>query len=360
MIIGIDASKLSSPQPTGVEVATTDLIKTILNEDSTNIYWLYSATALGQDLPWSDRIKNVIIPGKKFWTQRYLSREIKNRPPDVFWSPSHILPNHLPKKSVATIHDLAFYLFPQSYSFKDKWLSTLAVERAAKRASKLVAVSQQTKKDLKRFFKIPGENIEVVYHALRSDFIPEEVNLNTIYPELNKYFLCVGRIELRKNIPNLLRAFAQFATDYSEIKLVLAGQPGYGYLFIKKLIKRLGLIDKVKLLSYVPSQHLPILYAKSQGVVFASQYEGFGFPILEGWASGVPVLTSNYGAMAEIADKAAFLVDPQSITEITSGLKSLFTDQSLRQKLIEKGKMRLAEFSWEKSAQKIIALWNRL
>ena len=360
MIIGIDAAKLSSAQPTGVEVATIDLVKAILTKDKLNTYWLYSAKPISQDLPWSDRVKNVVVPGKKFWTQRYLSQELRRNPPDVFWSPGHILPNHLPKKSVATIHDLAFHIIPNSYSFKDRWLSTIAVQRAVKRASKLVAVSQQTKKDLKRYFNILGDNIEVVYHALRSDFVAGDFDFAMVYPNLDKYFLCVGRIEFKKNIPNILAAFAEFNLDHPEVKLVLAGNPGSGYNKFKKLIKKLNISNQVVILNYVSPDHLPALYAKAQAVVFVSKYEGFGFPILEGWASQVPVMASNIGAMPEVAGNAALLVDPNNIAAIQQGLVDLLTNDGLRQALVAKGQLRLKEFSWDKSAQKMIDLWTKL
>ncbi len=360
MIIGIDASKLLSSQRTGVEVATTDLVKAILKNDEQNTYWLYSAAPISQDLPWGERIKNVVVPGKRFWTQRYLSQELRKSQPDIFWSPSYILPNHLPKRSVATIHDLAFYLFPESYSWRERWLSTWAVRKAARYASKLVAVSQQTKKDLKRYFNVPGEDIEVVYHALRSDFILEEFDLATIYPQLAKYFLYVGRIELRKNILNILKAFAKFGQNHPEAQLVLAGSRGYGYGKIKTMVKKLHLTDRAILLDYVAADRLPMLYAKSLGVVLVSQYEGFGFPILEGWASDVPVLTSNIGATAEIAGNAALLVNPRDISAISQGFTDLFTQPELCQRLVAKGRQQLLKFSWDKSAQKMIELWTKL
>ena len=360
MIIGIDASKLLSNKKTGVEVAAADLVKAILKNDEQNTYWLYSAAPIRLDWPWGERIKNVIVPGKRFWTQRYLSQELKKSPPDIFWSPSHILPNHLPKKSVATIHDLAFHLFPESYSWRERWLSTWAVRKAARYASKLVAVSQQTKKDLKRYFNVPGEDIEVVYHALRSDFMPKEFDFATTYPRLAKYFLYVGRIELRKNILNILKAFSRFSKDYPEVQLALAGSAGYGYSKIKALIKKFHLANRIIMLDYVAADHLPMLYAKSLGVVLVSQYEGFGFPILEGWASDIPVLTSNIGATAEIAGNAALLVNPDDIGAIAQGFTDLFTQPELCQRLVAKGHQQLLKFSWDKSAQKMIELWTKL
>lgn len=360
MIIGIDASKLITGNPTGVEVVTADLISAILRNDKNNTYWLYSSKPLPEHWLKNDNVKNVVVPGKRLWTQLYLSHELKRRPPEAFWSPSHILPNNLPKKSVATIHDLAFSLFPQSYPLKEQLLSLLAVKKAIKHASQLVAVSQQTKKDLKKYFKVPGENIEVVYHALRSDFVSSDKDLATLYPGLDKYFLYVGRLELRKNLPNIIQAFALFNRTHPEVKLVLAGGQGYGYATIKKLIKKTRLTDKVVLLNYIPAENLSALYKGAIGLVFVSQYEGFGLTILEGFASNVPVLTSNFGAMAEVAGPAGLLVDPKDTKAIAKGMQDLYTDEKLQEILIAKGKNQLLKFDWDKSAQKMIELWNRL
>ncbi|MFH0912543.1 MAG: glycosyltransferase family 1 protein [Patescibacteria group bacterium] len=360
MIIGVDASKLLCNQATGVEVVTADLLAAILRQDQENTYWLYSPQPLEQTWTQGDRVKNIVVPGRIGWTQWHLSRALRQRPPDIFWSPSHILPPKVPAKTVASIHDLAFHLYPQSYAWKERWLSSWAVMRAVRGASQLVAVSQQTKKDLKRYFNVSGERIEVVYHALRSDFIPQEVDFSVCYLGLDKYFLYVGRIELRKNLLNVVRAFGQFATNHPEVKLVLAGRAGYGAGKIKRLINRLKLNNKIILLDYVPIGHLPMLYSRSLGVVFVSKYEGFGLPILEGWASGVPVMTSNLGAMAEIAGKAAWLVNPDDVDEIAAGMTQLLINVDLRQKLIDKGKARIQEFSWERSAQKMIELWGKI
>lgn len=360
MIIGIDAGKLLASAKTGVEVSTAELVKALLKLDQYNTYWLYSPAPL-YGIETSERVRNIVVPGKRLWTLRSLSGELKRSRPDIFWSPSNFLPFNLPAKSVATIHDLAFYLYPQSFSLKARLLSLYALKRAIKESAKMIAVSQQTKKDLKRYFNVPGERIEVIHHALRTDFDRPDIDLAAFYPQLTKYFIYVGRIELRKNLPNIIRAFAEFQKEAGEpVQLLLAGSAGYGYGHIARLVKRLGLQDSVVLKDYVPAEHLPTLYKRSLGLVFASQYEGFGLNILEGFAAGVPVLTSDRGATAEIAGAAALLVDPDDIAAISGGMLRLYRDEDLRRALIDKGRVRLSEFSWERAAQKLIELWKKL
>lgn len=363
MIIGIDASAFLTQQASGVEITTCDLIGTILEQDTSNTYWLYSATPIQANLPWSERVKNVVVPGNYLWTQRHLSRAIKANPPDIFWSPSNILPM-TPKKTkrVATIHDLAWHILGKNYSFKQRIYSMLSVKRAIGQADKLIAVSQQTKRDLKKYFNVPGENIEVVYHALRQGFQPSNLILAEKFPELDKYVLCVGRIEDRKNLQNLVKAWAKFHPTHPDIKLALVGWPvdRQYYKNLLKLIKKLKLGGSVLLMNYVDQKYLPDLYQSSLGLVFPTKYEGFGMPILEGFASGIPVLTSNIGATREIADGAAVLVDPYNVDEILRGITQIIEDPDLRQSLIAKGAHRLKDFSWEASAQKMINLWKTL
>ncbi len=363
MIIGIDSNAFLIQQATGVEVTTCDLITAILEQDTVNTYWLYSAAPIQADLPWNERIKNIIVPGAYLWTQRHLSQALKNDPPDVFWSPSNILPI-CPKtiKCVATIHDLAWHILGKNYSFKNRIYSLLAVKRAIKRADKLIAVSQQTKRDLKKYFSVPGENIAVIYHALRTGFQPSGVDLKPEFPELDKYILCVGRIEDRKNLQNLIMAWAKFHPRHSDIKLALVGWPTDKkyYHGLLALIKKLNLGGNVVLMNYVDQKYLPDLYKSSLGLVFPSKYEGFGMPILEGWASEVPVVTSDIGATREIANGAALLVDPYNIEAIAQSIAKIIDEPAVRQNLISKGKRRGEDFSWSTSAQKVIELWKTL
>ena len=360
MIIGIDASKLLTAAKTGVEVSTTELIRALLKLDTENTYWLYSPTPIA-GIEFNERIKNIVVPGRRLWTIRALSQELKQRRPDIFWSPANFLPNHLPAKAVATIHDLAFYLYPQSYSLKTRLLSIYTLKRAIKVSAKLIAVSQQTKKDLKRYFNVPGENIEVIYHALRTDFDQPEIDLSAAYPGLTKYFIYVGRLELRKNLLNVIRGFVEFQKQADEpVQLLLGGGKGYGHTRIIKLIKQLKAEGYIIVKNYLPAEHLPTLYKKSQGLVFPSQYEGFGLNILEAFAAGGPGITSDLGAMAEVADGAALLVDPDDVDALSGGMLKLLRDNDLRQSLIEKGKVRLREFNWERSAEKLMALWQNL
>lgn len=362
MIIGIDASKLGADRKTGVEISTSELIKAVLKQDKQNIYWLYSLEPLPKSYLINDRIKNIVVPQKRFWTLIALSKELKQRPPDIFWSPSNFLPYNLPNKSVATIHDLAFYLFPESYTLKDRLLSVFTLKRAIKSANILIAVSKQTKKDLKNYFSVPGENIEVIYHSLRTDLKFESIDLKTLYPNLNKYFICIGRLESRKNLLNIIHAFSKFSqsNNIQDIKLFLGGSKGYGYKKIIRLIKKLKLEDKIIVADYINPKHLNILYKNSLGLIFPSLYEGFGLNILEGFAAQVPVMTSNWGAMREISAGAALLVDPFNIASIADGFKELASNKNLRQKLISKGRDRLADFSWEESADKLINLWDKI
>lgn len=355
-MIGIDATSFLSKNKTGVEKTTCNLILAILDKDPNNTYWLYSNAPIPKLLKCENAI-NKVVPGVKFWTQYYLSKELKNNPPDIFWAPSHMLPNFLPKKSVATIHDLTWKIMPQIYSFSKRFFSALTVNRAIKNATKLIAVSNQTKKDLIKFFEVPGEKIEVVYHAV-DDVNPEDID-SDIKIDM-PYFLFVGRIESRKNVLNIIKAFGGFQKNNKETKLLLVGLPGNQYNQARSLVDELNLESSVQFLDYVSDGELVSLYKNAIGFVFPSLYEGFGVPILEAFALNTPVITSNIGAMKEVTGNAALLVNPGSSEDISNAMNKLFADNNLREDLISKGSRRLNDFSWGESADKMINLWKTL
>lgn len=357
MIVGIDASAFLVSNKTGVEITTCNLISAIIEKDRENKYWLYSPKSI-LNLPKFDNVENKVISGKKFWTQCYLSKELKNNPPDIFWAPSHMLPNFLPKKSVATIHDLTWKIMPSIYTPIKRFFSKLTVDRAIKHATKLVAVSEQTKKDLIKYFDVPDEKIEVVYHALNKNFITSSAEPS--FKIQSPYFLFVGRIESRKNILNIIKAYSLFTKTNQEIKLVLVGSPGNQYKKALDLVQNLKLAKSIIFLNYVDLKDLVSLYKNSVAFVFPSFYEGFGVPILEAFALKTPVITSALGSMKEIACDAALLVNPKDPSDISRAMIKIISEPSLKNNLIEKGKDRLQDFSWEKSADKMINLWKIL
>ncbi len=356
MSSAIDASKLVAKNPTGVERATALLLRHLFQLDQDNEYLLFTPRRLPAD--WlSPNLREVIVAPGKFWTFLRLGEALDKENPDLFFQPGNILPLKLPLKVVMTIHDLAALRLARLYPFKETLLSYLTALQAARRASKIIAVSESTGEDLRKMFAVPESKIEIIYHGPPRGYLKRA---GQVPATLGKdFFLTVGRVELRKNILRLLEAFSLYQKQGGQSKLIFAGPPGFGYDRFLSTLKALKL-QNVVTLGFVEENLMNGLYFHAQALVFPSLYEGFGLPILEAFSYSLPVLTGNFGATKEVAGNAALLVDPYSVAEIASGLRRLEEDTKLREALIARGKKRLQDFSWVKAAQKLKALFENL
>lgn len=357
--IAIDATGLTHARPTGVENATRELISALLSIDRENRYLLYTPQKLPEGFEINPNTTVKVLPKRLFWNWRALGAALKKDRPDIFWTPGNFLPPNLPAKSIATIHDLAFVKHPEFYPPKNRFLQKLTVTRAIQHATKIIAVSQATKSDLLDYSHIDPNRIAVIYHGLPSS----KARLTDNEAKLNlpaEFALVVGRIEPRKNPANIIKALYDMADKYPNLHLVFVGSPGHGFEGLKKLVQDLGLTGRVIFLGFVTPGQLTQLYHQAKMLLYPSLVEGFGFNILEGFASRVPVVTSKTGAMAEIAGDAAYLVDPTKPYDIAEAIDKLMSDFSLRSKLIKAGEDRVKEFSWVKAAHQLLEIINEL
>lgn len=360
MKIAIDASKIAVEQKTGVELVVEALVRHIILTDKHNTYILYTPTALPEVFTSQKNVHMRVVRSQRLWTSIGLAKALAKDKPAVFWQPGNILPLWTPTntKTVITIHDVGFLAVPEAYSFKSWLASYLAVWQAKWFADKLVAVSQATAKDLRNLMYIANKKISVITNALISSAGKEAIKPNYL-PE--RYFLYIGRVELRKNILRLLEAFAEFKkTDTKQTFLLLIGGSGYGYDRILKKMSELGVHQYVIVTGFLPSDITNTLIKKALAIVYPSLYEGFGLPILQGFEAKVPVITSSTGAMAEVAGNSAYLVNPIDSKSIASGLTKISEDKALRDELINLGKKRLENYSWQKSALEYVELFNNL
>jgi len=274
------------------------------------------------------------------------------------------------KKTVVTIHDCTPLVFPEHYAAGIKGKLKLNIQKLSlKSVAAVLTDSENSEKDIIHFLGVPQEKIHVTYLAADKVFrkLPSEgrwmVLAKKRYNLPEKYLLYVGDINYNKNLPHLLKAFKELALkDYS---LVLVGK-AFKNLRLKEarriaeVIKELGLKEKVQVLGFVSDNDLVKIYNLARLFCFPSLYEGFGLVILEAMACGCPVLTSNTSSLPEVAGEAAFLVDPHSTQSITEGIKTILGDEKFRQDLIEAGLGRAKEFSWEKTAQKTIEVYQKI
>jgi len=267
--------------------------------------------------------------------------------------------------SVVTIADMTFLKFPQYHLDTKVSYFKKMIPVSAARARGIIAISQSTKNDICEILGIPEDKVSVVYLAPNESYakIDSKVVIESVLQRWNidfPYILFVGTIEPRKNVGNLLKAYRLCKTHYGvDHKLVIVGRKGWGY-DIDHDIKELGLANDIILLGVVPLDDLVKIYNGAAGFVYPSWCEGFGLPVVEAMACGVPVITSSVSATAEIAGDAAMLVSPSSVEEIAYAINEIILDQSQREQLIAKGLRRVADFSWEKTAKATIEVYDSI
>ncbi len=279
-----------------------------------------------------------------------------------------IVPKGVYGKVVTTIHDAVWLLYPETMAKKTLKRITQDIQYSIDRADAIVAVSESTKQDLTSLLQIPEDKIVIAspgvdverfqhqYSVAELEQMKEKYNLP------DKYVLYMGTLEPRKNIERLVQAFALVhqQPELRQYKLVLAGKKGWQYDSIFARITQLGLEQDVICTGYVDEADKAAIYQQADLFVFPSLYEGFGMPVLEAMAAGVPVVTSNVSSLPEVAGDAALLADPLDVQALADNIQRLLLDDDLRQSCIAKGYVRCKHFTWERSADILVELYQRL
>jgi glycosyltransferase involved in cell wall biosynthesis len=274
---------------------------------------------------------------------------------DIFHASNQVRRAPKRAKLTATIHDLTCWLMPELHTEGNIRADKMFADRILKRANGLIAVSENTRQDAIRLLGIAPEKIETIHSGIDGRYF--DVKPSSILSGRKRpYVLFVGAIEPRKNLETLLDAWGQLSRDLREtFELVIAGPEGWG---TEKTLARIQ--REVTYAGYVPEADLPSLVASASVFVYPSLYEGFGFPVAQAMAAGVPVLTSNNSSLREIAGDAAVLVDPESPAEITRGLTQLLESESLREDLGARGRQQAKQFRWETCAERSLEFFRRI
>ena len=258
---------------------------------------------------------------------------------------------------IITVHDLARFIFrEEGGNFKER-MGLLFDRMGIKRASFIIAVSENTKRDMVRLWGIPEERIEVIYNGIDRDVF------KPCGKDSSPYILYVGSERPRKNLPRLLEAFREVKRFYPELKLVKVGREGRSPRFREmtvRKIRELGLEGDVIFTGDVDDGRLAKLYSEALLLVYPSLYEGFGLPPLEAMACGCPVCASNSSSIPEVVGDAGILFDPYSVEDMTRAILKVLSDNSLRRSLIERGFERASLFTWERTAEKTLELYGRI
>ncbi|MGL3606261.1 glycosyltransferase family 4 protein [Rhizobium sp. G187] len=295
------------------------------------------------------------------WSMTALPKAAKQDQLDLFWGPAHRLPPGLPVDlpTIVTIHDLVWLKAPETMRWQT-WLGERAFMVASlKRARHIVADSEATAEDITAFYPDAAGRVDVIYPGLTTLPPPGGRPLIPMDDQGQKerYALFVGTLEPRKNLAQLLQAFASIpSSSLSGLKLVIAGGQGWRMGDLSALISHHGIQDRVVLTGFVSDAELAQLYASADFLLMPSLYEGFGFPIIEAQSFGVPVITSNRSSMPEVAGDGAVFVNPDDSAAIADAIQRLHSDRELREQLGELGRLNTARFPWEMAATALIQL----
>jgi len=373
MRIGLSTSVIQRGK-TGIAQYVFALLRAFLPHANENHFVLF---VLEEDLPLFEfaRNKMELVPvAEKFrppvknilWHQRALPQLARDLQLDVLHVPSYrrMLWSG-PCPLVATIHDLAPFRVPKKYSPARMFYGRVVARRLAQRQDALIAISENTASDIRRFFDVPSDRIHVIHNGLEHQrFFPgsrEQAQAEMAHRhQLQKpFFLYIARLEHPgKNHVRLISAFNQFkSATGSDWQLVFGGSDWHGAEAIHAAAQQSPFASDIRMLGFVADEQLPDLYRAAEVFVYPSLYEGFGMPPVEAMACGCPVISSTRGSLGEVVGNAAAIVDPENIDSISSVLGLLAGDAAVRERFRQAGLARAKQFDWNRTARETLSLY---
>lgn len=280
---------------------------------------------------------------------------------DIFHASQHVFNPPRRAALTATVFDMTCWILPETHTPANVAATKKYAEQILRRAGGLIAISASTRDDLAAILNIPAATVEVIYPGVAEHFFHAdpgaEKALRQKYDLSRPYLLFVGCLEPRKNIPAILDAYRMLPESLQrDCELVLAGPAGWG---MDQVLERLKRERNVRALGYVPEIDLPPLLRGAEALVYPSLYEGFGLPVAEAMAAGVPVITSNVSSLPEIAGDCALLVNPRDSAELSAAMERLLSSQSLREQLGAAGRVRAERYHWEACADASLQFFAR-
>jgi len=370
MRVGIDYTS-AVRQGAGSGRYTPELVTALLALEAPHRYTLFAATGglrpQAQDLSPGPGVRVRTIPLTDDWLARLWHRlrlpvpvEAITGPLDLFYSPDFVLPpTRRATRTLLTVHDLSFLRYPGHFVPKLVRYLSQVVPRSVARADRVLADSEATRTDLIERLDVEPDKVEVLYSGVDGRFRPEEEpgereRVRARYSlEARPYVLSVGTVQPRKNYARLIQAFSGLK---AEAQLLIAG--GRGWLYEEVVAEAEKRADRVRILGFVDDADLPALYRGATLFAFPSLYEGFGLPVLEAMACGVPVVCSNASSLPEVAGDAALLVDPHDVDGLADAMAGVFQDDGLRGRMIARGLAQAARFTWEQAAGQLLGIFG--
>ncbi|MCC6501836.1 MAG: glycosyltransferase family 4 protein [Deltaproteobacteria bacterium] len=364
MRIGVNALYLLPGKVGGSEIYVRNLVRWLPRAEGGNEFVVYvnrESEGVFEEIPGSVKVVRCSVsatnrPARILYEQFVLPLLAASHRLDALLSAGMTGPFVSSVPSFTMIYDLQHVNQPQNFDRRYLLFLKSIIYMSAKRAAAVLTLSEKSKRDIVKHYAISAEKVHVTYLASdKASFrrrVDEEVAaVRKKYSLPSSFVLYIASSLPHKNYERLLEAFKIVKASHKDLKLVLIGARSSGFDIIKKKIEELGLIDEVVFLGWLPFEDIPAIYSAADLFVFPSLHEGFGIPVLEAMACGVPVVCSGIEPLDEVAGDAARLVDPLSVESLAEGMSEVLGDRALRDALVKKGLERASSFSWEKTAK---------
>jgi glycosyltransferase involved in cell wall biosynthesis len=372
MKIGIEAQRVLRKVKKGMDIVAIQLIRSLQKIDTINQYYIFVNDDEGES-PIQETSNFKIIKLKKapypYWEQVILPGAVKEYGIELLHCTNNTAPLNITVPLLLTLHDI---IYLESINFtKGSWYQIFGnfyrrwnVPIIVKKTAKIITVSEYERKNIVDYFRLSPDHVQTIYNGVGENFykVRDEGVLSSIKKKYNlpeDYVFYLGNTDPRKNIKGVMKALAWLRkNNMLSFSLVM---PGVDHTFLREVASGVGdpeILNSILLPGYIPDDDLAAIYSMARVFLFPSLREGFGLPILEAMACGVPVITSNTSSMPEVAGNASLLIDPDNEEEIASAILKLLKDSLLRRELINKGFERSSAFSWENNARKTLSLYK--
>ena len=377
MVVGIDIRILGNPVKSGIEEYVDNLLPCLVREGSGTQFKLFYSSCRNSlpDYNWLKEPNielykfnypnNLLFASSRLLNRPYLDKMVKGA--DVFFFPHFFLSSLSPScKRVTTFHDLSYEHFPEHLTLRKKIWHNLQMipEWQAKFSDKIIAVSESTKNDLVNCYKIDPARIEVIYSGINEiNFkISDRINWSQLaefkklreLPE--RFILFLGKLEPRKNIASIVKAFNNLKTNskYKDVGLVIAGAKGWLYEDVVGEVNISNYKDQIVFADQIKDNERPLYYWAADVLVYPSFFEGFGFPPLEAMSCGTPVITSRNSSLPEVVSDTAIMIDPYDVAELELWITKLLDDKKLSELMAKRGLEQVSKFNWRNTAIKTL------
>lgn len=362
LTIAIDASRTTVAHRTGTENYALQVIRSLLALESPHRFVLYFRDTPPPDLfPERPGVSRRVIPWPRVWTHMRFSLALWRDRPDVTFVPAHTLPLWFPGPAVVTVHDLGYVYFPDAHPDPARRYLEWSTRHSVRRATRIMADSLATAKDLAAHYGVSENRITLVYPGVDQTLarVTDPVDLAAVrarYGLPGRYLLFIGTLQPRKNIARIVQGYVRWTATQAapDVALVLAGPQGW--LYDPAWTEG---IAGVILPGYIADEDIAALYSGALALVFPTLHEGFGFPVLEAMRCGTPVITGNASSLPEVAGDAAILVNAREIDEIAGAMDRVINDKTLRSDLVVKGYRQAERFTWQRTAEQTLQVLER-